>query len=121
MEATRYLVLKDHASEYPDPITFAKGAALAVGKKYEGPEDWDNWWLCETPGQKAGWVPAQIIEISSNNRARAREAYTAKELNVMEGDFVHGTRALNGWVWCTRTDGVESGWVPLANLQVADE
>ncbi len=39
-EATRYHVIQDHTSEYPEPITFEKGAPLTVGEKYEGPEGW---------------------------------------------------------------------------------
>jgi hypothetical protein len=117
MDAKQYLVIQDHASEYPEPIAFAKGAPLTVGEKYEGPEGWDNWLFCETPGQKGGWVPAQIIETVNGKIARAREDYTAKELNVREGSLLLGSRTLNGWVWCTSIDSLESGWVPLANLQ----
>jgi hypothetical protein len=117
IEASQYLVIKDHTSEYPEPITFAKGAPLAVGEKYEGPEGWDNWLFCETPGQKGGWVPAQVIEFIDDQIARAREDYTARELNVREGDLLLGKRTLNGWVWCESTDSLKSGWVPLANLQ----
>jgi hypothetical protein len=119
MKAKHYLVIQGHTSEYPEPITFAKGAPLAVGEKYEGPEGWDNWLFCVTPGQKGGWVPAQIIEIINDNTARAREDYTARELNAREGDVLLGTTTLNGWVWCKSTDTLESGWVPLANLQEA--
>ena len=117
MKAKKYLVIQDHTSEYPEPITFAKGTPLIVGEKYNGPEGWDNWLFCETPGQIGGWVPAQIIEIVNDKTARAREDYTARELNVREGDLLLGTRTLNGWVWCKRIDSLESGWVPLANLQ----
>jgi Variant SH3 domain len=119
MESKRYIVIQEHTSEFPDPITFAEGAPLTVGEKYEGPEGWDNWIFCETPGQKGGWVPAQMIEIINGKTARAREDYTARELNVREGDFLLGSRTLNGWVWCRSSNGLESGWVPLANLQEA--
>lgn len=117
MEAKQYLVIKDHTSEYPEPITFAKGAPLTVGEAYDGPEGWDNWLFCETPGQKGGWVPAQIIEIINEKVALAREDYTARELNVREGELLLGERTLNGWVLCEKTTGSESGWVPLENLQ----
>lgn len=117
MEAKRYLVIQDHTSEYPEPITFEKGAPLSVGERYEGPEGWDNWLFCETPGQKGGWVPAQIIEIIDDQQARALESYTARELNVRQGDVLLGTRILNGWVWCECTERRESGWVPRAHLQ----
>lgn len=117
MKANRYRVVQDHTSEYPEPITFEKGAPLVVGKTYVGPEGWENWVFCETPGQKAGWVPTQIIEEIEGSHAHARENYTARELNVKNGDLVTGERVLNGWVWCQKTDGSESGWVPLEKLR----
>ncbi|MCE8019901.1 hypothetical protein HOP51_07200 [Halomonas sp. MCCC 1A11036] len=117
MEAKQYLVIQDHTSEYPEPITLKKGALLSVGEKYEGPEGWDNWVFCETPGQKGGWVPVQILEIVNDKTARAREDYTARELNVRKGGLLLGSRTLNGWAWCKSTDSLESGWVPLENLQ----
>ena len=119
METRQYLVIQDHTSEFPEPITFKKGAPLTVGEKYEGPEGWENWIFCESPGQKGGWVPAQIIEIITDKTARAREDYTARELDVQKGELVIGTRVLNGWVWCEKSDRSESGWVPLENLQEA--
>lgn len=73
METKQYLVIQDHTSEYPEPITFAKGEPFSVGEKYEGLEGWDNWMCCETLGQKGGWVPAKIIEIVNDKAARARE------------------------------------------------
>lgn len=117
MYAKQYVAIKDHTSEYPEPITFEKGAPLTVGEKYEGPEGWDNWIFCDSPGQKSGWVPAQIIEIVSDKVARAREDYTARELNVRKGDLLFGSQTLNGWAWCKRSGSSESGWVPLGNLQ----
>ncbi len=118
METKQYLVIQDHTSEFPEPIAFKKGATFTVGEKYEGPEGWENWIYCESPGQKGGWVPAQIIEIVKDKTARAREDYTARELNVREGELLLGERILNGWVWCKRSDSSESGWVPLTNLQI---
>lgn len=111
------MVIKDRIIEYPEPITFEKGAPLTVGEKHEGPEGWDNWFFCETPGQKGGWVPAQIIENVDEKNSRALEDYTARELDVEKGDFLLGSRVINGWVWCKKTDHRESGWVPLSCLR----
>lgn len=121
MTAKQYLVIQEHTSEYPEPVTFTKGAPLTVGEKYEGPEGWDNWFFCETPGQKGGWVPAQIIEVVNGKTARAREDYTARELNVWEGDILSGSKILNGWIWCQSPHSSEAGWVPLANLREAGQ
>jgi hypothetical protein len=119
VKAKTYRVIQEHTSEYPEPITFTKGAPLSVGQRYEGLEGWDDWFFCETPGQKGGWVPAQIIEIINGATGRARDDYTARELNAQLGDLLLGTRTLNGWVWCENPNSSESGWVPLANLKEA--
>ena len=47
----------------PQPITFAKGAPLLIGERYQGPEGWDDdWFFCRTPGQQAGWGPLANLE-----------------------------------------------------------
>jgi hypothetical protein len=117
MEVKKYIVVLGHTSQYPEPLTLKKGTPLVVGKKHEGPEGWNDWFFCDTPGQKGGWVPARVIEIVDGNTAQARADYTARELNVREGDLLLGSRVLNGWLWCDNPGSSESGWVPLANLQ----
>ncbi|MCU8087801.1 SH3 domain-containing protein [Shewanella sp. SM21] len=62
MITKKYIVVNPHESEFPNPITFKKGDPLTVGDKYAGPEGWDLWFLCTTPGQDAGWVPGQVIQ-----------------------------------------------------------
>jgi hypothetical protein len=110
------VVLHPHRSEYPHPITFSAGATLTVGRRYEGPEGWEDWYWCETPGQHGGWVPAPVIEWLDPPTARARESYTARELDVDPGETVVVSRTLNGWAWCEKPGGT-SGWVPQACLQ----
>lgn len=121
MSTKKYIVVSSHESEFPKPITFKKGDSLHVGEEYSGSEGWDNWFLCTTPGQEPGWVPGQVIEHFENSRGRALDDYTARELNVREGEFVIGSRTLNGWLWCEKTVSTESGWVPLDNLKEATE
>lgn len=121
MSTRKFLVVRPHESEYPRPITFKKGDPLVVGEEYEGAEGWENWFLCSTPGQEPGWVPGQIIERLAGATGRAREDYTARELNVLEGEIVTGGKVLNGWLWCENAAGTESGWVPLENLQEVAE
>ncbi|WP_445493490.1 hypothetical protein [Photorhabdus sp. SF281] len=53
--------------------------------------------------QTGGWVPGQLIEWDGDiHNGIARENYTARELDVNEGDQVIATKALNGWMWCKR-------------------
>lgn len=117
MRSKTYLVVRSHQSEFPEPITLSKGAPLLVCERYQGPEGWDDWFLCRTPGQQAGWVPAQIIERLAGDAGQALEDYTARELDVQVGEALAGTRSLNGWMWCERAAEGGSGWVPLANLK----
>lgn len=62
MKSIKLVVTAAHRSEYPDPITFDKGAPLCIGEKYSGNENWEEWYLCSTPGQKDGWVPLRNIQ-----------------------------------------------------------
>lgn len=117
MSTKKYLVASPHESEFPSPITFRKGDPLVVGEEYEGSEGWDNWFFCSTPGQEPGWVPGQVIERRGDSSGRALDDYTARELSVLEGELLIGTRILNGWVWCEKSGSTESGWVPLENLK----
>jgi hypothetical protein len=102
METKQYLVTQDHTGEFPEPVTLEKGAPLTVGEKYEGPEGWEDRIFPESPGQKGGWVPAKMVEIITDSTALACEDYTARELNVREGDLLLGERIRNGWVWCKK-------------------
>ncbi|MFG0832081.1 SH3 domain-containing protein [Aeromonas bivalvium] len=118
-ESKAFLVINAHRSEYPNPITFRKGTPLVVGERYEGEEEWHDWFFCHCDGQQGGWVPAQIIGSAGDGTARALEDYTARELSVQAGDRLSGHRMINGWIWCVREQEGASGWVPLANLREA--
>ena len=113
----RYTVTRDHVSEYPRPITFEVGTLLVVHERYDGDEDWEDWYFCETEGQEGGWVPVQVLDFLDGKTACAKESYTARELDSRVGQVLQGSRVLNGWVWCERPDDGCSGWVPLSNLQ----
>lgn len=117
MKQIKLVVTKPHRSEYPDPISFDKGAPLCIGEKYSGSENWEDWYLCSTLGQKEGWVPRQVIERINDVSGIAKEAYTAKELDVDPGEVLLGSKELNGWIWCMRLSRSEEGWVPLKNIR----
>lgn len=117
----KLIVIERHISEYPRPITFAKGAPLTIGELYAGDKNWNEWYFCSTPGQEAGWVPGQLIERISDTMGIAKEDYSAKELDVNPGEVIWGSKVLNGWVWCTRISHAEEGWVPLMNIRKVDD
>ncbi|WP_268624664.1 SH3 domain-containing protein [Paenibacillus alvei] len=119
-----YIVIKKHRSNYPNPLTLIKGQSVIMGEKYEGPENWENWIFCTTQSEGnqkiSGWVPMQLLD-TKGTEAIVLEDYTARELNVDEGDQLVGHRELNGWRWCTHRMNSEEGWVPEGNLQFADD
>ncbi len=112
-----YLVTESHRSEYPDPLTLKRGELLSIGELYQGPENWENWIYCSTQTHSGGWVPEQIIErLAEGNAGRAREDYSAQEMDVDPGQVLEGDRILNGWCWCLRPQDGAQGWVPLSHL-----
>ncbi|KAF1015556.1 MAG: hypothetical protein GAK31_01031 [Stenotrophomonas maltophilia] len=113
-----YEVVAGHRSEFPQPITLARGQALVVGERYEGPEGWEDWLLCEAEGQQPGFVPAPVIGRDAQGQAFAREAYCARELDVDAGQRLRGERTLNGWLWCTPVEGGAAGWVPMEKVRL---
>lgn len=115
----KYIAIKNHRSEFPEPITFAKGDHLQIGEEYKGPEDWDNWHFCTTTNHQEGWVPAQIIKWTDTGNGIATQDYTARELDVNEGDELSASKSINGWAWCCRLSDQQTGWVPLEILQEA--
>jgi hypothetical protein len=66
---SKLLVIRQHRSEYPYPITFEAGARLGVGERSDGSQGWVDWFLCSTPGQEDGWVPLQILEFVDETTA----------------------------------------------------
>ncbi|TVX94535.1 ligand-binding protein SH3 [Paenibacillus agilis] len=112
----KYSVVTKHRTEYPNPLVLFKGQSILIGEKYSGPEQWDNWYFC-TPlnHNNGGWVPGQLID-TKGAHGIVLEDYTAKELNVNEGEHLVGTKELNGWVWCVNKFNSEEGWVPKENL-----
>lgn len=114
----KFIATGQYRSEYPDPITFTSGTPLFIGDMYEGDEGWDNWYFCTVPDHPGGWVPEQLIERSNQpGYGIAKDDYTAKELDVNEGDELLAIKFLNGWVWCQRLSDQDSGWVPKSILK----
>jgi hypothetical protein len=112
-----YDVVRAHVSEFPEPINLKQGDRVAVGQEYDGPERWSGWYLCSAPGQKEGWVPAQIIDLEQPGHGVIREDYCARELDTSVGDHLTGSRVLNGWLWARRASDGETGWVPMDTLR----
>lgn len=99
----KYIVIKSHVSNYPDPIRLEEGDVVKMIESYDGPENWENWMFChEEKYDRKGWVPEQIIMKNITDVGIITKQYTAKELNVSIGERLIGLEELNGWVWCEK-------------------
>jgi hypothetical protein len=113
-----YIVVKDHRTEFPNPLSLEKGELVIVGE--ESDKSWPNWVFCKKiDGSNEGWVPKQIIEYENAN-GKIIEDYSAKELDIDKGTIVEGIKELNGWLWLKNTKTSEIGWVPTDNLKLLD-
>jgi len=104
-----FKVIKQHSSNYPDPIVLKKGEKVIEGEK-SNYKEWPNWVFCESKEtKKADWVPEQVLFIQGNI-GEAKENYNAGKLDVEKGKMVILMKELNGWGWCYNRKGGE-GWV----------
>ncbi|HCF4608424.1 TPA: hypothetical protein NIF19_004661 [Pseudomonas aeruginosa] len=115
-----YVVIDAHVSEFPEPMTLSIGDRVSVGERYDGPEDWPDWYFCTAPDQKAGFVPAQLLKRHEDGSATMLEDFTNRELSVVKGEILQGQHQLNGWLWAVRVSDGATGWVPLANIRARD-
>ena len=104
-------ILKSYKTQYENPIILTIGEIVNLGKE-ETEEKWKGWISAESKDNK-GWIPLQIIEINLNNKTgKIIEFYSAKELDVEEGDFIEKIKSLNGWTWAKNIRTTEEGWIP---------
>ena len=52
-----------------------------------------------------------------NQKCIVKENYSAKELNVNEGEKVMKIKELDGWIWVKRELNTDEGWLPLEILK----
>jgi len=119
---SRYLVIKEWRSLYPNPILLNRGSEVIIDNtRKETDPDWKGWVWCRSV-EKEGWVPIQLLNIVEEgdliSKAIALEDYSANELNVTMGEFVIGETSLNGWLWCKKEGDEEFGWLPLDVLEI---
>jgi SH3-like domain-containing protein len=105
----KLIVVSDHESSYPNPISFKRGDDLMIGKK---DTEFQNWMWVTTKDGNQGWAPVQYLQITDEQKAVAMQNYTATELDINVGDELLVHYELNDWRWVEKKDG-SCGWVPL--------
>lgn len=102
-------VVKEHCSNYPNPLDFKENDILEIGRE---DDEYPGWiWVKSSSGIE-GWAPLDYIEIFEDSvQGRATCDYCARELELRIGEQIQIEFTLNGWHYATNTKS-ESGWVP---------
>lgn len=104
----KYWIKEAHTSSYPNPISFEKGEAVALGA---ADTEFPGWVWTRTNDGNEGWAPLAYLEVTGFQEAVAKQCYCAVELSVEPGEGVEVIKELNGWAWCANEAG-EYGWLP---------
>lgn len=111
-----YLVIKDRASEFPNPVKVSKGEAVKCLKESDENGDWKGWVYCRTKCNE-GWIPEQIIT-RDNDSGFIIKDYDATELNITTDEIVMEEYTLNGWIFGYKeNEPMNRGWIPLNHLK----
>lgn len=110
------LVIEEHISSYPDPVSLRKNDIVTVS---HCDLQWRGWIWVQQESGKSGWAPQQIFALTAPDRGVCTENYTAYELSVMPGEILTLEKKLNGWFRARKKSG-ESGWVPEEKLRFID-
>jgi hypothetical protein len=111
-----YEIIEEHKSNNNTPLIIRKGTRVKVGKRSDGDGSSPNWIYCYSlDGISEGWTHEQIIE-REREYGIVLEDYSAKELGVEKEEIVQGSIELNGWVWCSKLNGSEEGWLPKEKM-----
>lgn len=114
----KFEVIEGHVGDNPTPLTVRKGTTVKIGERSKDEGSWPNWIYCYSlNGTGEGWTPNQLIKIEGEYGI-VLEDYSAIELEVNKGEKVHGSKELNGWIWCIRIDGGGEGWLPKEKLTI---
>ena len=102
----------DYRPQYADPIRFAAGEPLVLGKR---DTEWPEFvWATDVAG-RSGWVHQDRLD-----GTRAARDYDARELHADAGARVRLIEAAGGWWWAEDERGL-SGWLPERDLEFEPE
>lgn len=108
----KYQVIEEHKTNNNNPIKVKKGERVKLGRKSSEEDGWNNWIYCfSLDSNTEGWAPEQIIKIE-NEYGIALSDYSAIELDVNINQIVNGELELNGWLWCSKLNDSDFGWIP---------
>jgi uncharacterized protein YgiM (DUF1202 family) len=101
---------------YTDPLTVRAGETLTVGRR---DDEWPGWVWVTNEARKSGWMPEAFVEVLAEERGKVRRDYTARELELREGETVTVLDNESGWFWAQTADG-RTGWAPASHLDLRE-
>lgn len=111
----KVVVKEAHKSNYPNPISFAKGEPLVLGSldtKFIG------WIRAITIDGNEGWAPTDYIAMNqSKTEGVAKCNYNASELDTEINESLTVISELNEWVFAINAVG-EKGWIPVKTISL---
>lgn len=111
---TRARVVRDYRSQYANPIRFAAGDVVTLGKR---DDEWTDFIRATTEDGNSGWAPIDCLKPLGDGRAQALEDYSARELDVAVDDAIVVLREYGGWYWVA-DDHQDLGWVPGSCVRI---
>ncbi|MFC1853475.1 SH3 domain-containing protein [candidate division CSSED10-310 bacterium] len=119
MEPTKYKVINDYESPYPESITFQTGERVKVGQEFTADPDWQDWVWCIGQHNNEAWVPKQYLMIQGQTGIFLRD-YDARELSARVGEVLVVFEIVNAFALVENQHG-ENGWVPLRNMELMNK
>ena len=80
--------------------------------------EYPGWIWVTTPSGNQGWAPEQLISVTAPTLGVSNTAYSAAELDTVEGEVLTLHEELNEWLWVENDRG-ESGWIPKKTTAAA--
>lgn len=113
---TEMVVVREHKSNYPNPVCFDAGDRLLVG---EQDTEYPGWVRITDQQGLVGWAPLDYIELAEDGASGvALKFYSARELDVEPGERLTFKYEHCQWCWVEH-DTKGAGWVPRECLDNA--
>ena len=107
------VVIEEHVSTFPNPISFAQGEKVKLGRT---DTEYAGWISVTTANGNEGWAPQQYIEATADASVGITKcSYTAFEMNTVMNEQLEVITELNEWYWVRNSNG-QKGWVPIRTV-----
>jgi SH3-like domain-containing protein len=100
-------VTRPYNIQYSDPISVRAGERLTIGRRDDAVPGW-RW--CTASDGREGWIPVELLS-GEEPQTTILQDYSARELQVVDGEEVMIEEARHGWLRVRNQNGTR-GWIP---------